>query len=115
MPNKPQADAGLNCPLYQKDVSKVCHKCVLYVHIRGKNPQTEEEMDHWNCSLSWTPMLLIENSQRQMQTAASIDALRKEAVVRGNEQGAMVTALLTQRPQLRTVQPPLLEGKYDGH
>lgn len=76
----PHADEGQFCPFNGKDTSTVCHKCPLWIQVRGKNPQTDSEVDHWACSFAWMPMLLIENSQMQRQTGASVDSFRNEMV-----------------------------------
>lgn len=80
----PQADAGKICPFNGKDTSKVCHKCPLWIQVRGKDPQSEKEIDHWACSLAWMPMLLIENSQMQRQTGAAVESFRNEMVSRND-------------------------------
>lgn len=72
----------LVCPLHKKYMSKVCHTCPLWVLIRGKDPQSEQEVDQWNCSLSWLPMLLIENAQQSRQTGAAVESFRNEVVKR---------------------------------
>jgi hypothetical protein len=76
MPQPPHADKGKVCPLHKRDMSLVCHKCPLWVQIHGKHPQGEEIIDHWNCSLAFLPMLLIENSQMQRQTGAAVESFR---------------------------------------
>lgn len=81
---KPPADPGEVCPFHRKDVSKVCHKCPLYVLIRGKNPQTGEDVDNWGCSLAWTPVLTIENTQQQRATGAAVEDFRNE-MIKSNE------------------------------
>lgn len=48
--------------------------------VRGKNPQTGEEVDEWNCAVTWLPMLMIENSQQQRQTGAAVESFRNEMV-----------------------------------
>lgn len=80
MANAPIATAGANCPLYKKDVSKVCHHCAWYVQIRGKHPQTGEDVDDWLCSIAWMPLLQIEMAQKQNHTAAAIESFRNEMV-----------------------------------
>ena len=76
----PHAKKGLICPLHRKDMSKVCHVCPLWIQIRGKDPNTGDSKDQWNCSLAWLPMLLIENSQVNRGTGAAIESFRNEAV-----------------------------------
>jgi len=80
----PHADEGQFCPFNGQDTSTVCHKCPLWIQVRGKNPQTDGEVDHWACSFAWMPMLLIENSQMQRQTGAAVESFRNE-MVRSNE------------------------------
>ncbi len=86
----PQADPGKVCPFNGKDTSKVCHKCPMWIQVRGTNPQGGE-VDHWNCSLAWMPMLMIENSQQQRQTAAAVESFRN-VVAEGNRQTAATLA-----------------------
>ena len=66
------------CPLIRKPCLK--HACEYYVSIRGKNPQTGEEVDGWDCVNKWLPMLLIENSRQQCQTGAAVESFRNEMV-----------------------------------
>ena len=78
MAQKPQADPGLCCPLYRKDVSKVCHKCAWYEQIRGMNPQTGDPVDRWSCAIALLPILTIENSNMQRQTGAAINKFHND-------------------------------------
>lgn len=88
---KPHAEPGETCPFNQKDVSKVCHKCPLYVQLRGMDPQTGKEIDQWGCSFAFMPTLLIENAQQSRQTGAAVESFRNE-VVKDNQ--AISNALL---------------------
>lgn len=92
MPKPPQADAGVNCPFYKQDVSEVCHRCHLYVLIRGKNPQTGEDVDTWGCTFAFFPMLMLENSQVNRGVGAAIESFRNE-MVKANEQLPVETKL----------------------
>ena len=67
-----------DCPLWQEPCHQ--HRCRWFCNVRGKMPQTEEVVDRWDCSLAWFPYLLVENSQRQHQTAADIESLRNVMV-----------------------------------
>jgi len=64
------------CPL----IKKACleHDCYWYTHLTGHNPNTGQPMDEWGCAMTWMPILLVENSQQQRQTAASVDSFRNE-------------------------------------
>ncbi len=88
---KPVNTADEDCPLQQKPVKDVCHRCPLWVQFRGTDPNTGAEVDEWGCSLAWIPALLIENSLQQRQTGAAVESFRNE-MVRSNEQGQAVIA-----------------------
>ena len=52
------------------------HDCALYINVVGVSPQTGQEINQWDCSHAWTPLLLIENSIQQRQTGAAVESLR---------------------------------------
>ena len=76
-------DAKTNCPL---DGFKPCRQleCAWFLKISGKNPNTGEEVDDWGCSMSWMPILMIENSQQQRHTGAAVESFRNE-MAKSNE------------------------------
>lgn len=78
--DKPKAKGDLNCPLYRKPMKQVCHKCALFIRIIGKNPQSMEQFDSWDCALALMPILSIENAQMTRQAGAAIESLRNEIV-----------------------------------
>jgi hypothetical protein len=78
----PHADEGPICPLHKKDTSTVCHKCPWWTRVIGKNPQSEEMIDDWRCSIALLPMLLIENAQQTRQAGAAVETMRN-GLVRG--------------------------------
>jgi len=80
----PHADPGMVCPMHKKDVSKVCHTCPWYTQLRGKNPQTQAEVDDWGCAIAWLPILAIETSQRANQTAGAVESFRNQMVEQNN-------------------------------
>jgi len=92
---KPVCDTQEMCPLFKSKRELVCHKCAWYTHFRGRNPQTDEEFDKWECSIVMQPILLIENSRQQHINAASIQSLRNE-VVEGNKKKIASDLLRTQ-------------------
>jgi hypothetical protein len=77
------------CPLIGEECMKL--KCEWFTQVRGKNPQTNEDVDEWGCAVTWLPMLLIENSQQQRQTGAAVESFRNETV--------KVAGLLKQPPK----------------
>ncbi len=92
-----------NCPL---DGFKPCRQldCAWFMKVRGTNPNTGEELDDYGCSMAWLPVLMIENSQRQMQTGAAVESFRNE-MVKANEtsQQVLMTTLQQSRPVLKVI------------
>jgi hypothetical protein len=71
-------EPGKFCPLLKKDC--VGLQCNWFMLVRGKHPQTGEDVDDWNCAITWLPVLLIENSQQQRHTGAAVESFRNEVV-----------------------------------
>lgn len=59
--------------------------CAWFLQIQGKNPNTGEDTNEWGCSISWLPILLIENAQMGRQTGAAIESFRNEMTKVSNE------------------------------
>jgi len=83
--------SGKWCPLIKKDC--VEHKCAWYMHIAGLDPNTGDQVDHWGCSVSWMPMLMIENSQQQRSTGAAVESFRNEMVKANDSNQQMLDAV----------------------
>lgn len=56
------------------------HKCAFYIQVVGANPQTGEMINRFDCAIAWMPILMIENSNEQRKTAASVQSFRNEMV-----------------------------------
>ena len=75
-------DPNIKCPA--TGFAKSCHQivtkctCPKYVQIRGKDPQTGQDVDKFGCVDSFLPMLLIENAQMARQTGAAVESFRNE-------------------------------------
>lgn len=96
----PHGEEGLICPFHKMSMEQVCHKCPLWVQIRGKNPQSHEEIDDWQCAITWLPLLLIQVAQETRQGAAATESFRN----------AVVTI---SRPQVsRAPEPILIEDSH---
>lgn len=76
-------EAKTQCPL---DGFNPCRQleCAWFLKITGKNPNTGDDIDDWGCSMSWMPILLIENAQQQRSTGAAVESFRNE-MVRANQ------------------------------
>ena len=55
-------------------------KCAFWVHLIGKNPQTGQDVDEFNCSIAWLPTLLIENAKNVAHNQAAIEDFRNRSV-----------------------------------
>jgi hypothetical protein len=80
------------CPLNNFEPCKQLD-CAWFLKIRGQNPNTGEDLDEWGCSMSWLPILLIENAQMSRQTGAAVESFRNEMVkANGTNQQLLVQA-----------------------
>lgn len=78
----PRGDETMTCPFHRATMDTVCHKCPLWVHVRGQNPNTGEPVDEWRCSFAWLPVLLIETAQQARQSGAATESMRNAIVAR---------------------------------
>lgn len=70
------------CPLFKKPC--LTHGCEWYEPLRGRHPQTGQEIDEYGCNIKWLTILLIENAQMTRAVTDTLDAFRKETIA-GNE------------------------------
>ena len=66
------------CPLINEECRE--HGCTFYARLQGINPQTGVETDEYMCTIVTIPLLLIENSKRQIETGAAVESFRNEMV-----------------------------------
>lgn len=86
-----QLKPGTYCPLIKKDCIGL--QCSWFIQVRGKHPQTGQDVDEWGCSMVWLPMLMIENSGQQRHTASAVESFRNE-MVKSNEMANKVNELI---------------------
>jgi hypothetical protein len=84
-----------NCPLNNFEPCKQLD-CAWFLKIRGNNPNTGKEMDEWGCSMSWLPILLIENAQMSRQTGAAVESFRNE-MVKVNESSRQILTTIANK------------------
>lgn len=70
-----QCPLGSKCEEVKDDIMYVCP---WYTQVRGKDPQSDKEIDEWRCAIAWLPMLSIENAQMGRQTGAAVESFRNE-------------------------------------
>ena len=102
MARKPQSESTYLCPLFKEKQEDVCHKCGFFTHVRGKHPQTNEELDHWACAIEWLPTLLIESSQQSRQTGAAVESFRNE-MVKANDVTAQLLFSAVTSPEMKRI------------
>jgi hypothetical protein len=91
---------GTFCPLIKKDC--VGLTCAWYTRVQGYDMNSGNQVDNYECAISWLPMLLIENSGQQRQTGAAVESFRNE-MVKANEVNTkliLATASESQQPKL---------------
>ena len=74
----PIFDPDGKCPLLNKKCIK--HQCIWYNMLQGKHPQSGANVQEWGCSIAWIPLLLVENTGKQVQTNASVESFRNKMV-----------------------------------
>ena len=94
-------DAKVMCPA--TGFAKSCRAinaefdCPKFVHLLGTDPQTGIQQDRHGCVDSFLPMLMLENSQQQRQTAAAVESFRNE-MVRLNGSSPAAPLLVSTKP-----------------
>lgn len=84
-------------------------KCRFWVHLAGKDPQSEQVMDMGDCSEAWLPVTTIETAQVTRQAAASSDKIANVLSEVGRQLVATQKALYvesTKRQQLEAGDQP---------
>lgn len=77
---KPLGPKDMDCPHWQKPMSKVCHRCPFWIALRGTNTNTGDPVDEWMCAFASLPMLLVETAQQSRQNGAATESMRNEMV-----------------------------------
>jgi hypothetical protein len=73
-----QRKAATFCPLIKGKCKGF--DCLWWIQLRGTHPQSGQEVDEYDCSMRWLPILLIENAKESRQTAAAVESFRNHVV-----------------------------------
>ena len=94
-----------------------CDKCLWHTRLRGINPQSGAEIDNEGCAIAFLPILLIENSNQQRQTAAAVESTRNAlASTVSLAAGVIASAIDTQGPpMIKTVSGVEMEAIGESH
>lgn len=78
------------CPLNNFEACKRLD-CGWFTQIRGKNPNTGEDIDHFGCAVAWLPVLLIEGAKQSRDAGAAIESFRNAMVEANDRSLALMT------------------------
>ena len=73
----------MSCPLgsdCEKSTDDGITRCAWYVRILGKNPQTNADVDEWQCAIALMPLLQIETAGTNRGQTAALESFRNEVV-----------------------------------
>lgn len=59
-------------------------RCVWYVALQGKHPQSEKIIDEWDCAMAWMPVMLAEVAQTNRGQTQALESFRNEMVKKNN-------------------------------
>lgn len=76
----PHGPENMDCPVWRKAMSEVCHKCPMWIQLRGKHPQTDQEVDEWQCAYAVAPIINLEVARNVRQVQAATESFRNEMV-----------------------------------
>ena len=76
-------ESGDFCPLVNGQCKKF--ECKWWIQVRGNDPQTGQEIDEWDCTVSFLPMLIIEASQQARQAGAAVEDFRNIATEQNHQ------------------------------
>lgn len=69
------------CPLGNKceeAKDNKIYRCRWFVKLRGKDPQSNQEIDEFRCAMEWMPILSVEHSLFERQTGAAVETFRNQ-------------------------------------
>lgn len=73
-----------SCPLGHKCESMVSEgvmdRCRWYKHLQGRNPNTGEMQDEWDCSIGWMPLLQTETAMTNRGQTSVLEQMRNVAM-----------------------------------
>ena len=76
----PEKDIGCHRTGFQKTCFECVtqHRCRLWQHLMGTDPQTGVAFDYYGCSDEWQTKLRLEATQQMRQAGASTDKVATE-------------------------------------
>ncbi len=84
------------CPLLKKECIE--HKCAWYYHVQGRDANTGQDLNEWQCAVNLIPLLMVEIGKQQHSTAAAIESFRNESVVRNDATNSLLGFIASASP-----------------
>jgi CxxC motif-containing protein len=78
-------EINITCPLGSKCEEikdNKMYRCAWYTCLQGKNPQSEEVINEWQCAMAWMPIMMVENAQQSRGVNQAITSMRDETIAR---------------------------------
>ena len=94
--SKPVAPAGMLCPMFQQDVSEVCHKCNLYAPLRVQKIENGAPVvfDDWDCAHNHARIVGRDIGQAVHEVAAATEQARNKYAADASAQAEQTHALV---------------------
>lgn len=101
---------GAKCEEVKTDGGKqYIARCPWYVHVRGTDNNTGEEMDHFACAIAWMPTLMVQTANESRRGAAATVDFRNHVM----NARPIQTAEALRAIRLNDVD--LLEGEHEAN
>ena len=80
-------------------------RCRWYTKVIGKHPQGEQEIEEWNCAMSWMPMMQVEVAQTNRSQSQAIEIQTTETLKRQDTLNKAIAGvvLLSQQETLKRI------------
>lgn len=76
-PTYPLPDKNVSCHLtgHTKRCRAIVESCICpkYMELKGKNPQTGEDMSNWGCSDTFLPFIHLQTDMHSIQLVAAME------------------------------------------
>ena len=102
---------GTFCPLLKEDC--IQFKCAFWTHVRGKHPQSNQDIDEYDCAVRWLPVMVIEVAQQTRQVGAAVESFSNKVVEQQqvmNKVGALLGSPVVGIREL----PPRNNGEFNA-
>lgn len=96
---RPHCKPGLYCPLWRKDVSKVCHTCAWFSHVTGTDPQTGAPVSQWMCAQTMMVLATMDAAKAAYEGGAVTQHLRNDLLAERQQQARLLISRPLMQPQ----------------